>query len=81
MARMWIRCRCVGQADRPPVAAVGPLLLDRDAAPEVPQTLRDRVRRDALSLRGGRAIHRRQLVDRRAPVAGVLRVVCHGLSA
>ena len=51
------------QAQRPPVAAVGALLLDGDAAAALAQALGEPLRRVALALGRGLALHARELRD------------------
>ena len=67
----------VHQADRPPVAAVGALLLDLDPAPERAQPLGDQLGGLALALGSGGPVHRGELADRGLPVGGVIGVRRH----
>ena len=67
----------VDEADRPPVAAVGALLLDRHPAAERAQPLSDQLGAAPLAVGGRRAVERRELADRRLPVVGVVRIRGH----
>ena len=57
------RRRGVGHAQRPPVRAVGALLLDPGLAAQLAEPGGDPLRGHALSVRGGRALQRGELAD------------------